>query len=188
MGWLRLAEDEAWARAIPSGFVLIDGAALGAVAEPVWQFMWPFTATYSLDNTKFTWGFCFLTIASLQICVKVLLFEQFLACTWVGEWKFGLAANKNLKKLVPRIGKTHRKGARRWGAACRDTVTCEDLWTAELGQELWPFTPALRRAAALGVPFQQVAFGAPFGARKIWEDMRRCYWDAASWSRCVNTL
>lgn len=54
VGWLRLAEDEAWARAIPSGFVLIDGAALGAVAEPVWQFMWPFTATYSLDNTKFT--------------------------------------------------------------------------------------------------------------------------------------
>ena len=54
VGWLRLAEDEAWARAIPSGFVLIDGAALGAVAEPVWQFLWPFTATYSLDNTKFT--------------------------------------------------------------------------------------------------------------------------------------
>lgn len=27
-------------------------------------------------------------------------------------------------------------------------------------QELWPFTPALRRAAALGVPFKQEGFGA----------------------------
>ena len=50
-GWLRLADDEAWARAIPNGFVLIDGAALGAAAEMVWQSMCPFTSIYG--NVRF---------------------------------------------------------------------------------------------------------------------------------------
>ena len=82
VGWLRLAEDEAWARAIPSGFVLIDGAALGAMAEHgragAAIFAEPFTATYSLNMfkqqkilkihvkiVKSFAMFCFLTIASL---------------------------------------------------------------------------------------------------------------------------
>lgn len=30
-GWVKLAEDEAWARQIMDGFVLIDGAQLGAL-------------------------------------------------------------------------------------------------------------------------------------------------------------
>ena len=29
-GWLRLAADEAWARSIAAGFVLLDGKALGS--------------------------------------------------------------------------------------------------------------------------------------------------------------
>ncbi|CAJ1434076.1 unnamed protein product [Effrenium voratum] len=58
-GWVRLAEDEAWARAIPAGFVLMDGAevgslpetkpSLGKLIEPLDrpdEELWPFTAAF----------------------------------------------------------------------------------------------------------------------------------------------
>ncbi|CAK8991116.1 unnamed protein product [Durusdinium trenchii] len=86
-GWLRLAADEAWARSIAAGFVLLDGKALG------------------------------------------------------------------LGKLVEKLEKND--------------------------EELWPFTPALRRAAALGVPFTQEGELRPMDGKKL-EDIWLSFWHTPS--------
>ena len=52
---------------------------------------------------------------------------------------------------------------------------------ADDDEELWPFTPALRRAAALGVPFNQGHL-RPFDAKKIEE----CW--LSFWHHCAEPV
>ena len=75
-------------------------------------------------------------------------------------------ADKNLYQGLGKLIEKEQDDEARSAVICCEDLRTPYLFVAELGQELWPFTPALRRAAALGVPFQQVAFGAP-GVGKI---------------------